>query len=69
MVATITKNNPQVNVGPPCSAALWPLYGDDMMHGGPSTMAPHVQSEFEGGIKWGFAKAQRQHEVGQHGPI
>ena len=37
------------------------LYGDDMMHGDPSTMTPHIQSEFEGGIKWGYAKAQRQH--------
>ena len=32
------------------------LYGDDMMYGGPSTMVSHTQSEFEGGVKWGYAK-------------
>ena len=42
------------------------LYGDDMMCGDPSTMISHIQSEFEGGIKWGYAKAQRQHVRAQH---
>ena len=28
-------------------------------------MIPHIQSEFGGGIKWGYAKAQR-HERAQH---
>ena len=37
------------------------LYGDDMMYGDPSTMTPHIQSEFEGGIKWGYAKTQRHY--------
>ena len=36
------------------------------MHGGPSTMTPHIQSEFEGGIKWGHAKAQHQQMGAQH---
>ena len=45
------------------------LYGDDMIYGDPSTMISHIQSEFEGRIRWDYAKAQRQHEVGQHGPI
>ena len=27
---------------------------------------PHIQSQFEGGVKWGSAKAQRQHERAQH---
>ena len=42
------------------------LYGDDMIYGDPSTMISHIQSEFEGRIKWDFAKAQRQHERAQH---
>ena len=42
------------------------LYGDDMMYGDPSTMISHIQSEFEGGIKWDYAKAQRQLVRTQH---
>ena len=29
-------------------------------------MISHIQSEFEGGIKWGYAKAQRQHIGAEH---
>ena len=29
-------------------------------------MAPHIQSEFEGGIRWDYAKAQRQQVRAQH---
>ena len=29
-------------------------------------MAPHIKSGFEGGAKWGFAKAQRPHGGAQH---
>ena len=42
------------------------LHGDDMMYGDPSTMISHIQSEFEGRIKWDYAKAQRQQVRTQH---